>query len=233
MVHSSCVDTAVVFPHRRGLPFHRALRDLVILRPPVTSKSDEGIEDTHGPPVTSKTDEGIEDTHGSPVTSKTDEGIEDTHGPPVTSSCELHNCLKTYLVKPSDLLELCFIQDPVPVLPHLTGPTRPLRSSPLNPLLAIPSTPLSSQSPNHPYLPFPAEPSPPSQEVPCMPSSESPGHFGQPHIYYGVPTVSPGNGFIQGPVLVISHLTGPIRPMPPSPMTPLLGVPRTPLPPVL
>ncbi|KAG8313929.1 nucleic acid binding [Homalodisca vitripennis] len=30
MVHSSCVDTAVVFPHRRGLPFHRALRDLVM-----------------------------------------------------------------------------------------------------------------------------------------------------------------------------------------------------------
>ncbi|KAG8280708.1 nucleic acid binding [Homalodisca vitripennis] len=30
MVHSSCVDTAVVFPHRRGLPFRRALRDLVM-----------------------------------------------------------------------------------------------------------------------------------------------------------------------------------------------------------
>ncbi|KAG8280715.1 Transducin beta-like protein 2 [Homalodisca vitripennis] len=83
----------------------------------------------------------------------------------------------------------------------------------------------------HGQQPLPYCPRPPTALV--HPGQYGAPHIniGEPHIYYGVPIVSPGTGFIQAPVPVISHLTGPIRPMPPSPMTPLLGVPRTPLPP--
>ncbi|KAG8280707.1 hypothetical protein J6590_074493 [Homalodisca vitripennis] len=152
-------------------------------------------------------------------------------------SCELHNCLKTYHVKPSDLLELG--SRPSPPQPNRSNQTSAPQSS--TPLLACPSTPLPP-SPLTPCWPFPAEYIPLSQEVPCMPSSESPGYFGLKPIYilWGSQRFA-GNGFYSGfrpshlppnrshqtsaPQSLDPLLSGPRTPLPPSPLTPLLAVP--------